>query len=67
MEGFWIDKRLSVTPRNLSLFTPTQLLEVASKKLIDHKCVEIPDEPVEKSSMVKTNRDIEMQCYLSQS
>ena len=40
-----LNKKFSVAPRNLTSLTPTQLLEVVSRKLIRHKYVEIPDEP----------------------
>ena len=59
-----LKKRFSVTPRNLTSLTLTQLFEVASKKLVRHKYVEIPDEPVDPSqlklTMIKVNKEIEM-------
>ena len=59
-----LNKKFSVTPRNLTSLTPTQLLEVVSKKLIRHKYVEVPDEPGDHSklqlSMIKVLKEIEI-------
>lgn len=59
-----LNKKFSVTPRNLTSLTPTQLLEVVSKKLIRHKYVEIPDEPFDRSKlqlgMIKVHKEIEI-------
>lgn len=61
-------KRFSVTPRNLTPLTLSQLLEVVSKKPARHKYVEIPDEPVDlrqlKMAMIKVNKETET-SYLS--
>lgn len=55
--------KFGVTPRNLTSLTPSQLLEVASKKLLRGKCVEIPegiDASQLKSSMLKVKKEIEL-------
>ena len=61
-------KRFSVTPRNLTPLTLSQLLEVVSKKPARHKYVEIPDEPVDlrqlKMAMIKVDKETET-SYLS--
>ena len=70
--GQWLlkllKKRFSVTPRNLTSLTLSQLLEVVSKKSARHKYVEIPDEPVDprqlKMAMIKVNKETET-SYLS--
>ena len=63
-----LKKRFSVTPRNLTPLTLSQLLEVVSKKPARHKYVEIPDEPVDprqlKMAMIKVNKETET-SYLS--
>ena len=46
-----LEKTFSVTPRNFTSLTLSQLFEVASKKLVKHKYVEIPDEPTDPSQL----------------
>ena len=59
-----LKKRFSVTPRNLTSLTLSQLLEVVFKKLARHKYVEIPDEPIDprqlKVAMIKVNKETEI-------
>ncbi len=58
-----LKNKFSVTTRNVSSLTPSQLLEVVSKKLIRNKYVEIPDS-VDHSqlqmSAIKVRKEIEM-------
>jgi len=58
-----LKNKFSVTARNVTSLTPSQLLEVVSKKLIRNKYVEIPDS-VDHSqlqmSAIKVKKEIEM-------
>lgn len=59
-----LKNKFGVTPRNLTSLTPSQLLEVASKKLLrDKYVVEIPegiDASQLKSSVLKVKKEIEL-------
>lgn len=58
-----LKNKFGVTSRNLTSLTPSQLLEVASKKLLRFKYVDIPggtDASGLKSTIIKVNKEIEL-------